>query len=282
MRKDTLMIDENLRARDPLDTGVVKEIHAASEPLLRSILSHERRPRRNARRPLRSSRLAPAVAAIAVVLLLSAVVTTPGQAVTSWVGQRLGVGQAGTEQPVRISRPGDAPSMQPSREFSHQGSPAEGQPAVVAASGATPGGRHYELVAYQPKEDGASDESEPLCFELDFPEARSIGTFTCELPKTGTSLGYVDAMESELPGSSFSYAAGLTGADVAAVDVALGGAPARARLVPIPTKVLSRLGVARPLNFYIAFFPADSVGSVEVTGRDAGGAPLARGSARLP
>jgi hypothetical protein len=241
-----------------------------------------RRPAARRSMHLWHGRLAFAVAAFAVALAASAVVTTPGQAVGNWVGQRLGLSQIESETPSGIAAPGEKPGMGNLRELAHGGaSPAQGQPAVVAASGVTPHGRHYELIAYRPKGVATTDGAEPICFELDFPEARAIGTFTCELPRTGASLGELDTMESELPGSSFSFAAGLAGADVAAVEVALGGQPAEAHLVHIPAKVLGGLGVTQPLNFFIAFLPAGAAGPVKVTGRDGGGAEVAEASGQL-
>jgi hypothetical protein len=287
MNKDVRqMIDQRLKALDPADREAAEETQADTDLLMHSIMSQGRSARRSGvlrhlSGGFRLGRFAPAAVAFAVVLAVSAVVTTPGQAVSSWVGQRLGIEQSGGETSPRISEAGEQPSLESLREFGHQGSPAGGQPAVVVASGATPHGRHYELIAYRAKEAGAGDGSEPICFELDFPEARSIGTFTCEMPAPGSSLGYVEATESELPGSSFSYAAGLAGSNVAAVDLTLSGHPTEAQLVDIPPAVLETLGVSRRLKFFIAFFPAKTGGSLEVTARDAGGSPLAHASARL-
>jgi hypothetical protein len=58
--------------------------------------------------------------------------------VTSWVGQRIGVG----------SPAGRAPSLQRLRDFAHQGASAAAvRPAVVVARGKLPYGRHYEVAA---------------------------------------------------------------------------------------------------------------------------------------
>jgi hypothetical protein len=247
------MLNERLRALDPVDRIVVGE---QAQVLMREILAGEG-PRR-ARSP-RHARLAPSAAALVLALVVGGIATTPGQAVTSWVGQRVGIS----------SPAGDTPTMQPLRDFAHQGaSPAGGQPASVVARGDLPYGRHYELVAYRPKPSAAA---QPVCFELDFPEVRSIGTVGCALPASSTALAIQATGENATATQSFSYATGLAGDDVATVDVTVHGQPADVHLVRLPTDVLKAYGIDRPLKFYMATFATDAGGPVTVTARSAGG-----------
>jgi hypothetical protein len=241
------MLNERLRALDPVDRVVVGE---KAQVLMREILEAE--PSRPARR---RRRLASSTAALVLALAVGTIATTPGQAVTGWVGQRVGIS----------SPTSDTPSLQPLRDFAHQGaSPANGRPATVLARGSLPYGRHYELVAYRPKSSG-------VCFELDFPEVRSIGTLGCALPASSTALAIQATGENATATQSFSYATGLAGADVAAVDVTAGGQPADVHVVRLPPDVLKAYGIDRPLKFYMATFATGAAGPVTVTARSADG-----------
>ncbi|HEY4096902.1 MAG TPA: hypothetical protein VGM33_15380 [Baekduia sp.] len=252
------MLNERLRALDPVDRVVVGE---KAQVLMREILEGEG-PRR-ARPVRRRARLASSAAALATALVVGGIATTPGQAVTNWVGQRIGVS----------SPAGETPAMQRLRDFAHQGaSPAGGQPATVLARGDLPYGRHYELVAYRPKPTATAP---PVCFELDFPEVRSLGTAGCEVPATSTALVVQTVGENASATQSFSYATGLVGDDVATVDVTAHGHPADVHLVRLPADVLKAYGIDRPLKFFLATFATGADGPITATARSASGAPLA-------
>jgi hypothetical protein len=255
------MLDDRLRALDPVDRVVVGE---KAQVLMREILEGEG-PRRA--RPARGGRrLASSTAALVLALAAGTIATTPGQAVTGWVGQRVGISSPG----------GDTPAMQPLRDFAHQGaSPAGGQPATVLARGDLPYGRHYELVAYRPKPSAAGATAPPVCFELDFPEVRSLGTAGCDVPTTSTALVVQTVGENASATQSFSYATGLVGDDVATVDVTVHGHAASVHLVRLPADVLKAYGIDAPMKFFIATFDRDADGPVTATARNAGGAQLA-------
>jgi hypothetical protein len=242
------MLNERLRALDPVDRVVVGE---KAQVLMREILEGEGpRPAR------RRGRLASSTAALVLALAVGTIATTPGQSVTGWVGQRVGISSPG----------GGTPSLQPLRDFAHQGaSPAGGQPATVVARGSLPYGRHYELVAYRPKPSGHGTTADPVCFELDFPEVRSIGTLGCALPASGTALANQATGESATATQSFSYATGLAAADVGAVDVTVRGRPADVHLVRLHADVLKRFGIDRPIKLYMATFATGAGGPVTVT-----------------
>jgi hypothetical protein len=100
------------------------------------------------------------------------------------------------------------------RDVAHQGaSAANGRPAVVVARGPLPYGRHYELVAFRPAP-SVGTPPDSVCFELDFPEVLALGTMTCTLPATGTSVAAPDTGTNASATRAFGYAAGLTGGDV--------------------------------------------------------------------
>ena len=74
-------------------------------------------------------RAAVALVAAALVLTAFAVLTPPGRAFTSWVGERIGLGE-----------PGGHPTLQSLRHFATSETAAAGQPAYVLVSGPVPGG----------------------------------------------------------------------------------------------------------------------------------------------
>jgi hypothetical protein len=281
MSNDTQQLDERLSALDPVDRAAIDAAQADAQVLMRRILNGEgprdtRRPTPAVRRPwsFGLGRLASLAAALLVALVVAGIATTPGQAVTSWVGQRIGIAST-SGPPAQAGRLGGQPSMQSLRAFAHQGaSPAGGQPAVVVARGNLPFGRHYEVVAYRPKPSDNGATAERVCFELDFPEVRSLGTAGCELPAKSTSLVFQEIGENASATRSFSYATGLVGADVAAVDVDAHGRAADVRLVRIPADLLERFGVHRPVKLFMATFADGAEGPVTVTARDAAGAQV--------
>lgn len=79
-----------------------------------------------------SPRLVAALAALCIALAAFTLLTPPGQAFTSWVGDRLGFGQ-----------PGEHPSLRQLRHKWTQGTSAEGQPAHVLVVG--PGEEIFSL-----------------------------------------------------------------------------------------------------------------------------------------
>ncbi len=243
MRNDTQqMLDERLRTLDPVDRDHDRSAHLHAQALMHSILSGERPLHasdvRQRMRPARQprafdlGRVGSLAAALIVALVVCGITTPPGKAVTRWVGQRIGIA---TGSSPRTGQPGGQPSLQSLRDFAHQGaSAAGGQPAIVMARGNLPYGRHYEVVAYRPKPAGRGTGTGRVCFELDFPEVRSLGTLGCELPARSTSLVFQEAGENATATRSFSYATGLVGNDVTEVDVSTHGHPADVQLIRIP------------------------------------------------
>lgn len=223
--------------------------------------------RSTARSPRPRTRLATlAFAAIAAAGFL----TPPGQAVATWVAERIGIGE-----------PGGEPTLRQLRQGWNRGTIADGVPAHVLARGPAPYG-HYEFITFRSNRDGAH------CFEFNLPEMRNSGGGGCEpLPARrglalDVSLGVAGHPDLP-PGESVQSVGGRVSADIATVEVRLDGRLAATRLTEIPAGLATRLGFERPFGFFVAF-PEGAAGGglIEVTARGANGAELAREVLSLP
>jgi RNA polymerase sigma-70 factor (ECF subfamily) len=214
------------------------------------------------------AQLAVALLAICMALAAGAIFTSPGQAVTSWIGDRLGFGE-----------PGGPPTLRNMRVFATKGSGAEGQPAYVLLRGPAADIGHYELITYRMKDEGKLwPANGARCFELNFPEIRTLAGPRCGLPPAehglrfdGTGGGVTRS------GSEYLYASGRVSDDVESVEISFEGKPVAVELTPIPEDLIERFRIRRPFKFFIAFFedPREE-GIVTVTARDADGRVVAQ------
>lgn len=202
-----------------------------------------------------------AVSAVAVLLSFS-LLTAPGHAVTSWVGERLGFGQ-----------PGGPPSLQALYEEAMRGTDAGGQPAYVLLRGPGPGKGHYDLVTYRfPPRPGAEFPANGArCFNIEFPEARNIFNAGCGLPPASGGILFGGVGGNAAPGMSYQFASGRVSDDVASVQVKLNGRPLPVQLQPIPADLIERFAIRRPFKFFIAFLDDQASGKITVTARDTTG-----------
>lgn len=203
-------------------------------------------------------------------LIAASLVTAPGRAVTSWVGDRLGLG-----------RPGEHPTLQHLRHFATHGTNAQGRPAYVLLRGQAPGDRHYELVTFRMKREPgkAFPANGARCFEVDFPEARDLYSAGCGLPPATHGLLIGGVGGNAAPEESFQFLSGRTSADVATVEVLDGGQSTEVPLRPIPTELVERLHLRRPFKFFIAFLDG-SQADLKVIARDDAGEVVAIRSVR--
>lgn len=213
------------------------------------------------------ARVALASAAVLAVLVAAAVLTPPGRAVTSWVGERIGLGQ-----------PGGHPSLQSLRHFAFEESDARGQPAYVLVRGPGPRDGHYELVTYRyPRRPGARFPANGArCYEIETTEPQGLYGGGCGPVPASGGLVFDGAGGNADPGVGFRFAAGRVSADVASVEVTLDGRPLPVELRPIPADLIEGLHIRRPFKFFIAFFDFRRSGRLVATARDADGRVLAR------
>ncbi|MBS1879579.1 MAG: hypothetical protein JST31_08710 [Actinobacteria bacterium] len=246
-----------------------------------------RRRGRAARRRSIIASPTPRIAAIAVVigvvLASLTLLTAPGRAVTSWVGDRLGLGE-----------PGGHPTLHVMRARASVGTSAEGQPAWVLAVGPAPHGGRYELVTYWPgtpkrhlKNQGHGHWllGRP-CFELDLTQERQTigqdcGTLS-QGPDLYLTLGAVSS--SGFDRSSYLFFDGRVSARAAKVEAEVDGRPVPLDVKPIPEALVRRFRLEQPFSFFIAFLPPilREGGRLTVTARRADGSVLARRSEALP
>lgn len=208
-------------------------------------------------------RLAVGLAVVCTVLAAGAIFTTPGQAVTAWVGERLGFGD-----------PGGPPTLRDLRAFATQGSGAEGQPAYVLLRGPAGDVGHYELVTYRMKDEPGKlwPANGARCFELSFPEARSLYAPACGLPPAENGLRFEGLGGNWGPEMAFQSASGRVSEDIETVEVRFDGEPVPVELTPIPEHLIERFAIRRPFKFFIAFLEDFRQGGmVVVTARDAAG-----------
>ncbi len=220
-----------------------------------------------------SPRFALALAALCLALAAAALFTPPGQALTSWVGERFGFGH-----------PGEHPTLRQLRHFATRGSGGEGQPAYVLVRGPAPGIGHYEFITFRNKrEPGKAWPAGGRCFEIDFPEARGLASSGCGLPSARHPVIFGGAGGNSQPGGEFTYVSGRASKEVTTVEVEQNGRPVAVDLTPIPADLIDRLQIRRPFSFYVAFPPyAYHGGTLEVTARDSNGAVIAHQRTILP
>lgn len=212
-------------------------------------------------------RLGVAVLTICAALSAAALFTSPGQAVSSWIGERLGFGE-----------PGGPPTLRDLRAFATEGSASEGQPAYVLLRRPAPGFGHYELITYRMKDEPGKlwPANGARCYELNFPEMRSIGGPRCGLPSTQNPLLF-DGLGSsfQLEKEPLIHLSGRVSDEVDSVEVEFHGRPVRVDLAPIPDELIERFQIRRPFRFFIAFMrDAERGGPVAITARDSAGRPL--------
>jgi len=220
-------------------------------------------------RGIRGRHLAAALA-LGLALVSFSLFTSPGQAMTSWVGERLGFG-----------RPGDPPSLRQLRAGWTKGTVAEGQPAHVLAVGPAPGGGRYEFITYWPDEPKGVRQGhwnlEGPCFELDLTQKRSSYGGGCGVLPEGPHLATMGIAGGGMPGEEFHFLSGRTSMAVDSIEAELDGRPLDAELVPIPAELVERLHLGRPFEFFIGFLEGPvHGGTLVVTARDASGHVLAR------
>lgn len=218
--------------------------------------------------------LAIALIGICAVLAASAIFTPPGQAVTSWVGDRLGFGE-----------PGGPPTLRDLRAFATKGSAAEGQPAYVLLRGPAGEIGHYELITYRAKDEPGKlwPANGARCFELNFPEARVLMGSRCGLPPAETGLLFDGTGGGTTrSGSEWLYTSGRVSSYVESVEVSFDGKPVAVELAPIPQDLIERFQIRRPFKFFIAFFTdVRGGGIVTVTARDDEGLVVAQRRSRV-
>jgi hypothetical protein len=208
-------------------------------------------------------RLAVALVAVCTALAAGAIFTAPGQAVSAWIGDRLGFGD-----------PGGPPTLRDLRAFATQGSGAEGQPAYVLLRGPAGEVGHYELVTYRMKDEPGKlwPANGARCFELSFPEARSLYAPGCGLPPAENGLRFEGLGGGSGPETAFQFASGRVSDDIEEVEVRFNGESVPVELTPIPEDLIERFGIRRPFKFFIAFLEDfRQGGTVVVTARDASG-----------
>lgn len=254
------------------------EIELRREQAMRSVVT---RLQTSAVRRNRRTRLSPRLAAILVSASIAVagftLLTPPGQAITSWVGNRLGLGQ-----------PGGHPSLRQLRASWTQGTSAEGQPAYVLAVGPAPGEGRYEFITYWPHETkggrhgGRWNLGEP-CFEVELTQERSSYGSDCGVLPEGPNL-FVSEGGNGMPGHESFFLSGRASAKVGAVEARVDGEPVDVETVPIPNEFVDRFRLGQPFSFFIAFLhhPPRDGGALTVIARGPTGKVLARHRSETP
>ncbi len=264
---DDATLIRRLAGLRPPEPDLARERAAAAVPLRVRAMRPDGR-RGSARL---SPRLAAAFATLLVALTALTLFTPPGQAFTSWVGDRLGFGQ-----------PGEHPSLRQLRHKWTRGTSAEGQPAHVLAVGPAPHGGRYEFITYWPRQPKGKSQGRWLlgkpCFELDLTQERSSLGSGCgvlpEGPYMTMGLG-----GNSFPGDQLLALHGRVSPDVASVEARLNGASVPVEVVPIPARFVRRFRLGQPFSFFVAFLVGKlHGGKLVATARDSSGAMLARRS----
>ncbi len=210
--------------------------------------------------------------ALAALILVGLVATPPGRAFTSWVGDRVGLGE-----------PGGHPTLQGPRALAMPGQ-ASGT-AYVLVRGRGPAGL-YEYVTYRSKaKRGDGGSAGARCFELDLPSRKALQGAGCGLPSESMGLK-VDAPGGAggnvSPEAEVRFVSGRVSEDVASVDVKLNGRSIPVDLRPVRGPLAHRVGLPHGFTVFAAFFShAGHGGRVAVAARDRAGKVVARDSRRL-
>lgn len=218
--------------------------------------------------PAARVRLAIALAALGIALAASAVFTPPGQALTSWIGERLGFGD-----------PGGPPTLRELHAFATEGGAAEGQPAYVLVRGPAPGAGHYELITYRMKDEPGKlwPATGARCFELNLPAAPALYGPSCGLPPAvhGVRLDGPAGGSTRDGGYRF-FVSGRVSNDIDAVEIEVNGKPVAVELQPIRGELIERFAIRRPFKFFFASLAgAEHGGLLTLTARDASGKAVA-------
>jgi hypothetical protein len=264
---DEASLDRQLSALEPAEIDAARRRAAAAvaDGVEAANRSEGRRPR------LRTGGVA---AALCAGLIAFAVLTAPGQAVTAWAGERLGIGE-----------PGGPPSLDELRASWNQGTAADGQPAYIVAAGPAPHAGNYEFITYQAKE---SQNSGPLsgepCFELNLIQERSSTGQGCGVFPEGATL-YSNGFGGGFgrSGEEVFYTSGRASADVEAIEVRFNDRPVDVELVSISPDLLDRLKIETPFKFFIAFLPDGARGGpLTISAHDQEGDLMAREESLIP
>lgn len=219
----------------------------------------------------RTSHLA-VMASLGVLALVGLIATPPGQAITSWIGDRVGLGQ-----------PGGHPSLKKLRE--HAFKSEKGGTAHVLIRGHGPAGP-YEYITYLAHEGPKNKKRLVRCFEIDLPKRRALQGGSCGLPagKMGLKLDAPGSAGGNVgPEAEVHFATGRVSEDVASVDVELDGRSVPVQLRTVPAVLTESLGLPRPFKVFVAFFAhAAQGGRLTVIARDEAGVLVARASRDLP
>lgn len=235
---------------------------------------------------LRLPGFAPLLAVLAIVAA-AGVFTTPGRAVSSWVGERLGI--------VGPGEPGGPPALRQLNESWERGAGLKSQAKYVLLVGPVTGQRRsrYEFITYDPApHPGHPTWPRGPCFELDLTQVRSMSGQGCgTLPKGGefaySGVGggirdsYVENGKLRFSGELF-YVSGRVGPRVASVEATVDGRSVPVQLRPVPEALRRRFKLGGPFGFFVGFFSGvPHGGTLEVTARGAGGEPLGHAKTQL-
>ncbi len=214
------------------------------------------------------------VAAVGLVVLVScSLLTSPGKAFTTWVGDRLGLGE-----------PGGPPALESLHRHAMMGTSGEGQPAYVLLRGPGPLGGHYEFITYRtpPETGGQSPTDDTRCFQLEFPEAGNLFQAGCGLPPADDGLLFEGVGGNSAPGRSYQFASGRVSENVASVEFEVDGRTFPVELRSVPADLIERFDFPRSFKFFIVFLDRDlRAGKVTVTARDAAGDQVASDTSTL-
>lgn len=228
----------------------------ASRP---AVASSSGRRGRGARRIVRLLPATLSGSALLTILLL-ATLTTPGQAVAEWVGERFGIGQ-----------PGGPPTMTELRELT-DGSSDTGA-AIVIASGRDPNGNSFEILTWTENATGHR------CFGLDIPGLSAL-TNICidrDLPtNAGLQIMSLNGNESGY------FLIGRITPDVASVRALFRGNPIEVQRLKVSQSLLTRVGIDRSFHFIVSSIRTSRGGPIEITARAANGQILAVNSIAVP
>jgi hypothetical protein len=201
-------------------------------------------------RPLRlSPRPAAALGAAVLAVAAFSLATSPGQAFTSWVGQRLGFGHPGEHPTLRQLRHwvvdgragGDAPL-----------SVGAGQAAYVLARGPAPHDDHWEYITFRSNRTGAH------CFEVELPRMRQILGAACEedgyygLAREG-GFSLDGSGGNAAAGMEFQILIGRISDDVDSVRVSFDGRRQPVQIVEPPRRLFEQLGFNRTFRVFASF-----------------------------